>query len=469
MSTTNQTSGRQQEFHRRRVGPNTLVTADNRGLLLERKTLVSITNCISKQTHARFKGGEVISLVEFISDLPPEQFYNKSLEDAENKIANMFVNRRDVMRKSGRPAQAIGVLSGTDEVSPDATIDDYLTEEVMQTTHNENQYKYSTHAERRGNSIIDRDRVNGHRSSPNNIPSGHSQNVDIARVLAPLSQFFDPKNIDEIFSRAISSVPGVQTFQNITFPHRTIPLDSRNRILAHNRSNQIKFNLHSAGQPGRLGDIRIQDTLQEIIEVRICPFWLPVNNPMDDYYSTVRVGIEEFWQRAEVTEFLDANESVPTNYGYHFEFEITRRDKNRVYLVPVCSTYKFHKPIARVETLTLNFRSPFRPVTIESDRGTYTMTYSDNVGDPTTFTLTDGSEHGLSTGDLIYMLNANSGSLLDDELNREDGHIVTRINDTEFTIESDTNAVAPGTETGRTVLYGSKRIIIQLEFTSLER
>jgi len=466
MSTTNHRSGRHKELARRRIGPKTLVAPDNEGLLLEKETLISIANRISKITGEKLQRGQIGELIDFISQLPPEQFYQKQLHEAEQKIANLYHRRHANIRNSRARdgSDDVAHLSRVDEITPNGSIHEYLHEEVMNTTPNENQYKYSAHVDRRGNAVVDRDRVSGIRSSPNSVPSGYSDK------LTPLSNFFSPENIDEIFQRANSAVPGFQTFQNITFPHRTIPLDSRNRVLAHSTSNQIKFNLNTAGHQGRLGDVRIQDTLSDIIEVRICPFWLPVNNPMDDYYSNIRMHINEFTQHAEVTEFLDSYESIPTVYGYHFEFEISRQEKNRIYLTPVCASYKFHKPIARVETLTLNFRSPFRPVTIEADRGEYTITYSPAASDPTTLALTDGSEHGLSTGDLIYILESGSGSsALNRELTREEGHVITRINNIEFTIETDTNAVAPGTETNITVLYGSKRIILQMEFTSLER
>lgn len=468
MSTTNQTSGRRQELHRRKVGPRTLVTPDNAGLLLEKDTLLSISNRISKITKQKLTPGDVPILIQFVQDLPPNQFYQLSLSESENRIASLFVNRNKNFQNSLPYSEGdISNLARIDEVTTDGTVSDYLREEVLQTTANENQYKYSAHAERRGNSVIDRDRVKGLRSSPDSIASSH---IDLAKSLAPMSKFFDPENIDEIFARANSSIPGLQTYQNITLPHRIIPLDSRNRIQSHVRSNEVKWNLHAAGQPGRLGDIRIQDTLKEIIEVKICPFWLPVNNPLDDYYSTVRLHIREFWQHSEVTEFLNSDESIPTVYGYHFEFEITRRERNRIYLEPVCSSYKFHKPIARVETLTFGFRSPFRTITVEADRGTFTATYSPAAGDPTSFALTSGGVHGLSTGDLVYFIDFSSANVtINSEINREEGHIITRIDDTTFTIASDTNVLAPGTLTGNTVLYGSKRIIVQLEFTSLER
>jgi len=470
--TTTHAYGRQKELGARRVKNNTIVTPDNQGILLEKETLLSISNKISSITGAKMTATSVSELVDMIKYMPPEQFFKRSLNHAENTIAKMF------MTKHLREAAHVDV--GLDRDGGDNThLGDYMKQEVMQTSADEHQYKYTAHADRRGNSIIDRDRVDGLRSSPNNVASSYGINPElgvndpafIGKIMEALNRVgssFDPENIDQMFDRARSSVPGLQTFQNICFPHRVVPLDSRNKLQAHNMENEIKWNLHSSGDSGRLGDVRIQDTLQEVIRVKICPFWIPIQDPLDEYYDKIRIHIKEFWQASIVTEFLESDQTTPTTYNYHFEMEITEKKADRILLTPICNTYTFSKPIARIETLTVCFRSPFKAITLLDDQGLFTMTYSIAAAAPTVFSINSGV-HNLNTGDLVYIIDTNTGNnALTSTINRTSGHFITRINNTDFSINVDTNTLSPGSETNISVVYGSKRIFLQMEFTSLE-
>ncbi len=446
--------GRRSELRKRGTG-SVFITNDNCQILLEKDTLINVSNLISNSTGKKMSQGEIELLVSFISEMPPKQFYGKSLDIVEKKLASIFINRYSSM-----------VISEY-EYDPEHTVSalqDYLNDEVKNFSKNEHPYKYSSHVSRSGSSVI------GNNSSQIQHPEKIVSINDPAfatQVISTLNQanhFMSQKNIDSIVEKTRVITPDLQTFNNITLPRRIIPLDSRNRLLS---ARGITWNLHSAGHAGRLGDIRIQDTLCEIIQFKICPFWLPVRDSLVEYYGKVRMSIKELWQSAMITEFLDPLENIPTIYYYHIEFEIQQKINNRLYLVPICNTYTFSKPVARLETISLEFRSPFNLIELDPDRGIFNMTFSTLPLNPTLFTSLD-TAHGLSTGDLVYIINASTSSTnINNLLNRTAGWIVTRINNMEFTIELDTSSLI-GSESNIIVLYGSKRIILQVEFISLQ-
>lgn len=471
-ATTQHTSGRQRELQARGIGPDMIVTPDQGGILLEKETLKLIANKISLITKRKFTAAEVDILVKFIRDLPQQQFYQKTLATSIDRISQLYIGRHaNTIASMPRDTGNIEDLARISEITDRATVDEYLTQEVLQTTNDENQYKWTAHAERRGNAVIDRDRANGLRSSPDNVaPVSQDLQVRQTQIFEQLNKsmkaigsVMNPDFIDHLFKRVHSGITGTQTFQGITLPHRTIPLDSLNRDLADTTPNTVKWYLNVAGRAGTVGNIQIQDTLQQVVRIIPSPFWLPVKTPL--YYNTIRMNIREFWQRAEVTDYTGSNQTNSQQSGYHFQFNVKAVEPNRVFLVPENIEYTFSKPVAEVNSLTLEFRDPFQPVVLEADRGIYTVTY----GNPTVFDLTSGTNNNLSTGDLVYVLNFNStDSSLNDAINTLGGLPITKINPTQFTIAIDTSSLGVGSASDIQVLYGSKRIFLQLRFVSLE-
>lgn len=470
-------SGRIKELQIRGIGPDTLILPDSGGLLLEKESLKLIANEISAHTGRKLVGADVQALIAFIKQLPPEQFYQKPLGAAIERISKLFVNRHQTnARIERRAAMERGSIEELDHADGDDTVSGYLKREALQTTDDENPYKWTAFPYRNGQSAIDHDRVvNGTRSSPDNVkapPLSNEQVLlkaaeEVVKTLGPIRDFINTENIDQIFKRAQSSIIGIQTFQGITLPRREIMFDSRNKDLSNQDNNTIRWLLNPSGQIGQIGNIHIQDTLQQIIRVKISPFWMPVSDPLNDYYSTYRMAIKEFWQRTDVTEYLDANESIPTYFGYQFQFKITRRGKDRVYLEPENAEYSFSTPVAKLDTLTVLFYSPFKSVQLNSDRGTYSVAYSVS---PTVFTLTNGTNTNLNSGDLVYVLNFTSANAaINNQINTLQGLTVTRISNTVFSVPIDTSALGGGPQTGVIVIYGSKRIFFQMNFTSLER
>jgi hypothetical protein len=361
MSTTTHRQGRIKELDRRRALQTeaSIITPDNHEILLTKDSLTTIANRISQIIKKKLARGEVDALVKFVRTLPPDRYYSLSLSEAQEKISGQFLSRYEAIARNFAPESDIDGMLGINHITDGpGTLQEYQKMELNQLTKNENQLKFTSFQNRRGNAVVDRPRVEGDYSSPDSIKPGWKPSEEDMRSILyntakMVEKFLDPESIAEMFNgfRQVWT-----TFQTITLPHLTIPLDSRNRLLTHNTTGEYKWNIHAAGKPGQLGDMRIQDVLEQVIQMKICPFWIPVNDVLDDYYSKVRLLIKEFSaQSIQSTQFLNSDETIPTVHNYHFEFEIKRKDKNRLYLYPVCNTFTFRKPFARVETLTTCF------------------------------------------------------------------------------------------------------------------
>lgn len=259
-----------------------------------------------------------------------------------------------------------------------------------------------------------------------------------------------------------SCIPALQTYNNIIFPKFILPLDSRNKSLS---SGNLRWNINYSGNAGQIGDMLIRDNIKEIIKIKTCGFWLPIPDDaiLKDtltQYGKVRMCIQEFFQKAEATEFLDKHEKNPTLQSYHFEYDIKEWKKNVVYLKPCISEFFLQKPVARLESITLLFRSPFSTIELPKDRDFFTLI----PGNPSV--IQTNTPHELDTGDLIYINQFTSGNnSIDSQMNSISGHKATRINSTHFSILVNSNSID---STRGNVIYGSKRIILQLEMTCLE-
>lgn len=386
------------ELKVRRIPTDTLITHDNQQLLLTEDLLKQVANAVSRKTNKKLQYSDMTQLRLIAQKIPASSFYEKTISDGIALIATTFLNKFQ-----------------TRDEPPTESVVDYLKEEVMKTTDDEHQYKFTSHPSRQTSS--------------------------------------NPDHIDLMVMKARSQiVPGLQTFESIVFPHREIPFDSRNKDLSY---DGLRWYLHTAGKPGRQGDIHIQDTLQQIIRMRIQPFWLPITNTKDLYYDTISMRIHEFFQHADVTEFLYSDNTIPTTHGYHFRFRITQKNTRRIYLEPENPVYTFSKPVAQLNTVTVSFRSPYHQIQLPTDYAVFTVT----PGLPTIFTTT--TNHHLETGDMVYVVGYTGNA----EINDISGLIITRIDNVTFSVAIDTSADLPQSVR---VYYGSKRIFFQIEFTSLE-
>lgn len=414
-----------------------LITNDNAGIIQSRECLADISRLLSDWTQQDPLSMDMIrSLFTFLKEQVPATYLTKSYKWSINELARRFYNQV-IMPSQNRSDSIIG---------EEPLYNDYFQNEIKNTTHNENGYKFSAH----------QDRIGRPANISNYLDGDSKKTYSFEDVIAHIGELLDSNDIESI-SKKISSYN--INFNNITLPRTRILFDSR-YCLSNIYDNVLSWNIHTSGNEGFIGDIRTRDTLVEAIAVSVCPFWLPIVNPKDVYYDQIVMSIKEFKnQSVHHTEFLGPTETDIYVNDYHFRFDVKDIQKNKMLLVP-CETFKFRKPQSRIETITIEFKSPFQNITLPSTKGTFTIT----AGNPTLFT---GPVHNLATGDLIYVLNYVSLSrTINDLVNNMSGHFIQRIDATRFTIAIDTTAY-PSTPV--VVVYGSKRIFFELEFISLEQ
>jgi hypothetical protein len=462
-------SGRRKEFRRRDI-TDEMITRDTFHLILTQESLVKICNFISSITGKKMTLGSVDALNKFIARLPANKYYQKRCEEVQKQIAADFVNRWAASLGTIQEENFDTHISGVDQDTDVGTITDYNKKEIMQFTPDENQFKFSAHADRRGNAVIDNERVAGLRSSPDNILPLSAEknqglvNQELYKSSLLIQNFLAAESIEDMFSR----IQSINTnYYNINLPFQILQFDSRNRLPMNAGSSEYRWNVHHSGQTGQLGNIRVLDTVQQIIRVEAFPFWAPVNATTNNNpYLKIRMLIHELMSQSPIaSEWNDPDQSIPTDEIYTFEFDVTDQVADRIFLVPKQTTFELRKPLSQLFSLTTTFRTPFEEEVFDPDNGIFTVTY----GLPTLFTITTPAVHLLNTGDLVYVYNVDSGNTtIDNLINRRQGYFITVLSTTQFTIPVDSSAIV-GSDVGIHVYYGSKRLFFQLKFTSLEQ
>lgn len=455
MSTNTHRQGRNKSLKERGIPKNnkiirnnTIISPDNQHILLEKGTLIRIANNISNKTG---DNPDINSLINFIRLLDYTKLYNKNYDYSINYITDLWVAPN--IHKPNL------YIDGLDSETP--TVTDYLKRQALYMTDNENQYKFTQNAARRGDSIIYTDLQNKIKDNTRQLHkiSDEEFKGKLLNGIQNLENFFNPQNIDSLVRRAGAASPGLQTYQNITFPHRLIRLDSRNKLQS-STDNCIQWNLNFSGHQGQIGNIYVQDTIKEIKRMQLFSFWLPITDPRDIFYDTISMYIKEFWDASVTTDVLPTETNIEK---YHFQFKIQTVTSTRVYLEPVQPFYYFNKSIKSLDKISVVFYNPFSKITFDPMEGVFAVTN----GVLTSFATVDGSAHNLATNDLVYILNYNSTDAnINSEINDTRGQIITVTGIDSFTIAVDTSALAPVANVD--VVYGSKRIFLQLEFTSLE-
>lgn len=487
-----------------KIPDDTILTPGNWGyIILTQDSLSAICNEISAITKRPLATSNVTNVINFVKRLAATRYNNLTLNQARSAIAKDYLRRTQSEINALSETADVGKLAGLEDTGP-AAMSEYQKRELMQLSGRENQYKFRAAADRRGNALVDKQRVEGLRSSPDSVAPAASLPYGPNGPPGPISNYsgFNRPNltggftgegqgsnagagagsIDEMLKVLIPTMKAVNetlepdsilrllhrqrdlynTYDNITMVRQKVLFDSRNSD-ANAGLNEIKWYIHTAGQQGQMGAIRMEDTLQHFVAISIDPFWLPITDLNDDYYDTIHMNIKELQHlNVPVTEYLDPGQNQPTTTHYVFEFNVKERLLNRIYLVPKMRTFLLREQVDRLEHLTVEFRTPFEQLALQPDRVSFTMTY----GNPTL--LTSVRPHNLTTADRVYIYNSDSGNAsIDLQLIRQAGWYVNRIDDFTINIAFDTSSLA-GTQTGVLLFLASKRISFQLEFLSMD-
>jgi len=242
-----------------------------------------------------------------------------------------------------------------------------------------------------------------------------------------------------------------------------ILIDSRYQNIANTDRSRVVFtivNNTKVKTPGS-GVITSISNMRDIVEIEIYPFSIPYMSAADNYYQKITLSILELSAIS-----IDAYEDSQ----FHFIFQ-GKINGNLIDLTPINKTFRFFKPITRINEFSLRFGSPLSPIQFDKDRlYTSSINYTSNPG-----ILTFSEAHNLITGDLVYIEKFDTLTPAQDlniieEINNSQGHICTRINNTSISINVDLTQIALASQIpGLSVLvyFGSKRILLPLKFRYL--
>jgi len=453
--------GLRKELRQRGIDPRTTIVTDNWQLLLTKETLLLISNHVSEIISRKLTPGEVAGIQELVRTTPPSRLNGKSYREAVTLLAEDFHLEY---------LQGARFTAHNPDQSAPPVLGEYQREELLQLTPDESTYSTRAHADRRGNAFVDRERVNGHNSAPHNIAPLRPEVVQQTtfKALSALEQFLLPTSIEQTLNKLREGYHG--TFLDIELARQGVQLDSRYRKRSADNPDVYTWDIHPAGFTGTIGDVRTQDTIQQVVALRAGCCSIPLSDvPIQRYYGCVRLFLREFaTQSIQATQFLTpVGSPTPTNAEieqnmYHFEFTIETVSGGRAHLKPVNDLFMFRKPLARVERLTTVWRSPYELMVPQADLLTMTMTF----GNPTLLAFAAG--HNLVSGDLVYIENSASGSAaLDATFTRHAGYIVTYVDPQTVSIPVDSSALV-GFQLVQ-VFLGAKRFSLQLEFICLQQ
>lgn len=255
-----------------------------------------------------------------------------------------------------------------------------------------------------------------------------------------------------------------------------ILVDSRYQNIANSDRTRLVFTLVGNTKtkvPGS-GVITTIGAMRDIVEIEVFPFSIPYMSSADNYYKKITLSILELSSIS-----VDAYE----NSQYHFMFNCSQ-DGNLLQLTPINKTFRFYKPITRLNEFSIRFGSPLTPIIFDKDRlYTSSIDYNSNPG-----IITFAESHNLITGDLIYITNFETKNIAEDlniinEINNVNGHVCTRLSNSSISINVDFTQIItanrplainnyPNSSSPQDlsvlVYFGSKRILMPMRISYIQ-
>ena len=265
------------------------------------------------------------------------------------------------------------------------------------------------------------------------------------------------ENSSNMFSSITDNYPIIanQKVQNLY-----LLLDSKFRNLSTDKSVFKWTVLHSANTAQ--GTVNtLSDQIHNITNIQFDRFNIPYMQSADNVYKKITMFIEEF-----------SSMSVLINSGrrYHMIFD-SEIQGNQIALTPLVNDegrFRFHKPVNILDTITIRFQSPFSPVEFLNDRFNVSVTSLN----PTQSILTFTEPHQVADGELVHLegfdtLDSVTDSISISEVNREQGHIVTFINNLVLRIDVALTTITPDATNIVDCFIATRRLIIPLRMEYL--
>lgn len=243
--------------------------------------------------------------------------------------------------------------------------------------------------------------------------------------------------------------------QGYTMEESGTLLDSRYRDKSHDLSNHIYHWGYSPVDFGdRSGIFTTHKEVSNIIGIQLHKFSIPSVALADNIYNRISILFEN----------LPSPMVGREGRKYHFMCTTDKTDPNFIELTPIKEQFNFNTPIKEISGLDVSFASPLQRFSFGTDEFSATATDLN----PTEFTATN---HGLQSNNLAFILDYDTTDSSGDiakinEVNSDNGHSVTYIDDNTFSVQVDTSGVtASGTAK---VFNGNKRFWIPITFIHLK-
>jgi len=233
-------------------------------------------------------------------------------------------------------------------------------------------------------------------------------------------------------------------------------LDSMDRNLSTDPSVFKWTVLNSANT--RQGTVNtLSDKIHNITVIQFSTFTIPYVASADNIYGQLSLLIEEFDSMSVI---------LRNNRRYHMLFNSVITGI-RIKQIPIHedeARFRFSVPVNILDTITLRFFSPYSPVTFLKDRYTDVVITSLN---PTQSLLTFTEEHKVIDGELVHITDFNTANPAVDyiqinEINVEEGHIVTFLTNTTLRINVGLSTITPDANNLAKVFIASRRISIPI-------
>lgn len=234
-------------------------------------------------------------------------------------------------------------------------------------------------------------------------------------------------------------------------------LDSFNRRVNNDNQSTIYSWYYTEYRSTTPGFVTTTAPLSNITSIRLyqpsLPAWPQLN-------ATGRVSI--YFREFGIYAYLSSN-SQP----YHYLLRYTQSAISNRFVDLNLEEFNngifiFHKPITKLDTLSISFGNPNETIIFNNDRDTGTVTA---YGATTTFTMSQ--PHNLVTGDVVYISGfATLTPGYDAGINNTLGYQITYINTTSFRIAVNTSSGSIWIPNARvTCFYAPFRVILPLEIT----
>lgn len=277
------------------------------------------------------------------------------------------------------------------------------------------------------------------------ITNSFANTVDVASI-------FGSKTFDSIKS-IFNPVAAVKTTYLL--------LDTRYRTLETDGTSAFKWNYTNTNSTTQ-GSVNAIGDIQNIVSMRVSAFRIPYYKlAPNNVYNKITMYIQEFSAQSYIGQ---------ENSRFHFIFPIDI-DKGYINLKvdrDSDGVYNFKTPIARLDTLTINFASPLQQIIFDTDRQNMQIS---SYGTSTRFVSL--VPHNLETGDIVYVngfttANPNLDTPITSQFENLNGIVIENIDDNTISLPiNTTNLVYNGTGTVNVTNASANVIGVGTTFTTM--